>query len=93
MPKSVRRCNVETILLPAELSFSWGKWIDGHGLRLCTSYPALKDLDQLHKGEMHFYLPLLKMVPTSDLVVLTVNTEITSPNTSEPIFVARERQK
>lgn len=61
---------METILLPAELRFSWWKWIDGHGLSLCTSHPALKDLDQRHKGETHFYLPLLKMVPTSDLLYL-----------------------
>lgn len=64
---------METILLPAELRFSWWKWIDGHGLSLCTSYPALEDLEQHHKGEMHFYLPFLKTVPTSNLLILTVN--------------------
>lgn len=64
---------METILLPAELRFSWWKWIDGHGLSLGISYPALKDLDECHKGEINLHLPLLKMVPTSDLLVLTVN--------------------
>lgn len=47
------------LLLPAEQRFSWWKWIDVRGLSLCTSYPAaaLKDLNQLHRGEMYFYVP------------------------------------
>lgn len=62
VPKPVGRCDVKTIwalLLPAEQRFSWWKWIDVRGLSLCTSYPAaaLKDLNQLHRGEMYFYVP------------------------------------
>lgn len=61
------------LLLTAEMRISVWKWIDVHGLSLCTSYlaAALKDLNQLHKGERRFTFPQIPL-PTSDLPVLTV---------------------
>lgn len=51
---------METIwaLTLPELSFSRWNWVDVHGLSLHASSPAtaLKDLNQLHKGEMYFYV-------------------------------------
>jgi len=88
---------VETIwalLLPAELRFSWWKWSGVHGLSLCAAYPAtaLKELNQLHNGEMYFYLPLAQN-GTYIRSPCTYRQQIMSPNASEVIRITRERQK